>query len=70
MGTMKAGRPYVFGNAARELSPAASAAYQAIGISAVIAIPLVKENVLVAGLGVHSATPREWQVHEIELLES
>ena len=39
---MKAGDPYVIRDAARELAKDVFASYQAIGISAVTAIPLIK----------------------------
>jgi PAS domain S-box-containing protein len=66
--SMREGRPYVFGDAMRELSENALAAYQAIGIAAITAIPLVKGGRLVAGMGLHQATPRDWRADEIELV--
>ena len=67
---MKAGDPYVIRDAARELPKDAFVSYQAIGISAVTAIPLIKEGRLVAGLGVHQAVPRNWRTDEIELVRA
>lgn len=44
-------------------------AYQAIGIRAWAAVPLVKNKLLVAIVGVHSKIPRKWTKLEIQLLE-
>jgi PAS domain S-box-containing protein len=70
LASIKAGRPYVFRDAARELPGDACAAYRAIGIAAVMAIPLVKETRLVAGMGVHQSTPRNWRADEVELVRT
>lgn len=45
------------------------AAYQAIGVRAWVGVPLVKNGQLIAILGVHSATARNWTNDEIHLLE-
>jgi|GEM_PF-867162 len=44
-------------------------AYRAIGVRAWAAVPLVKEGQLVAIVGVHSKTPRDWTNTEIKMLE-
>lgn len=45
------------------------AAYRAVEIRAWIGVPLVKDGCLVAGLGVHSKSPRDWTSAEIRLVE-
>ncbi|MFC4314090.1 HWE histidine kinase domain-containing protein [Steroidobacter flavus] len=45
------------------------AAYRAIGIRAWTAVPLVKSGQLVAIVGIHSKTPRDWTTAEVRLLE-
>jgi PAS domain S-box-containing protein len=51
------------------LSPAERAAYATIQIGAYIAIPLIKDGEFVAGLAVHSSTPRVWTPDEIAIAE-
>jgi PAS domain S-box-containing protein len=65
---MTAGSPYIVRNSSEEIGADGKASYEAIGIAAVIAIPLVKDGKLVAGLGLHQATPRDWRADEIELV--
>jgi PAS domain S-box-containing protein len=51
------------------LSLAERSAYAGIQIAAYIGVPLVKQGDFVAGLAVHSATPRNWTPEEIALAE-
>jgi PAS domain S-box-containing protein len=51
------------------LSPEQRAAYAAIQIGAYLGIPLVKGGEFVAGLAIHSASPRVWSADEISLVE-
>lgn len=44
-------------------------AYRAIGVRAWLAVPLVKGGMLVAIVGVHSKTPRNWTEAEVRLIE-
>ena len=46
--------------AAAELSAAERAAYAALGIAALVGVPLVKHGRFVANLNVHHAAPRAW----------
>ncbi len=64
--TMQFGKPYVIEDSR---TADVSAAYRTMGISAAISAPLVKTGRLVAGLGVHSAVPRKWRSHEIDLVQ-
>ncbi len=45
------------------------AAYQAVQVQAHIAVPVVKEGMFAAALGVHQAIPREWTSDEVALVE-
>jgi PAS domain S-box-containing protein len=51
------------------LEPQHRVAYTAMGIAAHVGVPLVKAGELVAGLVVHSATPRVFSADEIALVE-
>jgi PAS domain S-box-containing protein len=51
------------------LSPDQRSAYAAIQIAAHIGIPLVKNGEFVAGLAIHSITPRAWTPEEVSLAE-
>ncbi len=51
------------------LSAAQRSAYANIQIAAYIGVPLVKQGEFVAGLAVHSSTPRKWTLEEIALTE-
>jgi len=52
-----------------KLSAAQRATYAATQIAAYIGVPLVKQGEFVAGLAVHSASPRNWTSEEISLTE-
>ncbi|MBE9047811.1 PAS domain S-box protein [Pleurocapsales cyanobacterium LEGE 10410] len=45
------------------------AKYEAVGVRAYIAVPLIKENRLAAYLGVNQLNPREWTPQEVALVE-
>lgn len=66
----RAGRPLVVRDVGTEerYLPEEREANVALQISAAVAIPLVKGGSLVAMLCLHSATPRDWSDHELELL--
>jgi PAS domain S-box-containing protein len=69
--SLRSARPVVSNDIAseRELSDAEKGAFEAIKIAAHIAIPLVKQGELVAGLTVQSAQPREWTDEQVGLVE-
>jgi signal transduction histidine kinase len=52
-----------------QLTTAQREAFLAVESSALIAVPLVKEGLLVAVLTVHAAAPRPWAAHEVRLVE-
>jgi PAS domain S-box-containing protein len=62
------GLPLIVNDAAVELAPAEAAAFQAIGISATICMPLVKGGRLTALMAIHDKAPRHWSSHELALI--
>ncbi|PZV08809.1 MAG: hypothetical protein DCF32_03980 [Leptolyngbya sp.] len=52
-----------------QLSPAERATYASVQVVAHVGIPLVKAGNFVAGLAVHSTTPRTWTQAEVKLAE-
>jgi PAS domain S-box-containing protein len=65
---LSAGLPLVINDNLRELPPEESATFQAIGISATICMPLVKEGRLTALMAIHDRVPRVWTELELNLL--
>ena len=62
------GLPLIVNDAAVELPPAEAAAFQTIGISATICMPLVKGGRLTALMAIHDKAPRHWSSHELALV--
>ncbi len=50
--------------------PESLAAYEAIGVGAYVAVPVLHSARLVSALAVHSAAPRHWTPEEITLLQT
>jgi signal transduction histidine kinase/HAMP domain-containing protein len=70
MSMYQTGRMVVMNNIAEEpLTPQERQSYESINVQAQISMPLIKNGEFVAGLTVHSATPRVWTPHEKWLLE-
>ena len=65
---LSAGRPLVINDNLKEIAPEEAATFQAIGISATICMPLVKDGKLTALMAVHHATPHQWTSHELALV--
>lgn len=66
----RSGRTLIVPDTEKEpVAEAQHAAYRAIGIRAWTAVPLVKDGVLTAIVGIHSATPRDWTGAEVQILE-
>ena len=57
-GELHAGQPLIINDNREELPPEAAATFQAIGISATICMPLVKEGRLTALMAIHDRAPR------------
>jgi PAS domain S-box-containing protein len=65
------GRPYVVEDS--ELDARVGdvlQSYRDTGIRAVISVPVIKGDQWVAGMALHQAAPRQWQEHEVRLLEA
>jgi PAS domain S-box-containing protein len=60
-----AGLPLIVNDNLAELAPEEAATFQAIGISATICMPLVKEGRLTALMAIHDKAPRQWSTNEL-----
>ncbi|HEV2081912.1 MAG TPA: GAF domain-containing protein [Brevundimonas sp.] len=60
-----AGRPLIINDNLREIAPEEAATFQAIGVSATICMPLVKEGRLLALMAVHHKDPHVWTHAEL-----
>jgi len=66
---MRSGRPHVLDDVSRApLEPAERQRYAALGIGAMINVPLRKDEKVVAVMGVYQATPRAWTATERDLV--
>lgn len=62
---LAAGRPLIVGDNRRELAPHEAATFQAIGITATICMPLVKQGRLTALMAIHDSAARAWSDYEL-----
>lgn len=62
------GRPLVINDNLAEIDPEEAAAFQEIGITATICMPLVKDGRLTALMAVHHGRPHQWTPHELSLV--
>lgn len=62
------GRPLVINNNREELAEEEAATFQALGITATLCIPLVKEGRLTALMAIHDRIPRLWSEYELALV--
>ena len=65
---LSAGKPLIIHDNLSELPPHESAAFQAIGITATICMPLVKDGRLTALMAIHDNVPRQWREFDLALL--
>lgn len=67
---LRTGHPLLLADVANTtmLTPAEQVRFKALGIDALVAIPLVKDYQLVAVFSVAQATPRDWTALEISLI--
>jgi PAS domain S-box-containing protein len=63
-----AGQPLVVNNNLEQLAPEEAATFQAIGITATICMPLVKDGRLRALMAIHDKAPRLWTQDDLALL--
>ncbi|WP_146217062.1 PAS domain S-box protein [Falsiroseomonas bella] len=69
MEALRAGRAIVIRDIEAEQAPEAwRAVWRGLGVRARLAVPLIKDGCLVAGLGVHAAAPRDWTDEEVALV--
>jgi PAS domain S-box-containing protein len=62
------GLPLVINDNLKEIAPEEAATFQAIGISATICMPLVKQGKLTALMAIHNKGPRQWTEGELTLI--
>ncbi|MFJ6023347.1 PAS domain-containing protein [Brevundimonas sp. NPDC092305] len=65
---LSAGRPLIVNDNLKELAPEEAATFQAIGISATICMPLVREGRLTALMAIHDKAPRVWTDEELDTI--
>ncbi|WP_426102505.1 MULTISPECIES: GAF domain-containing hybrid sensor histidine kinase/response regulator [unclassified Pseudomonas] len=65
---LRAGEPLVIGNNLLELPPQEAMTFQALGATATICMPLIKDGRLTALMTVHSKTQRTWSPYDLALL--
>jgi signal transduction histidine kinase/CheY-like chemotaxis protein len=65
---LRAGEPLIIHDNRSELPPEESATFQAIGITATICVPLIKQGRLTALMAIHDKVPRVWSRFEQSLL--
>jgi PAS domain S-box-containing protein len=63
-----AGEPLIVNDNLKELAPEEAATFQAIGVSATICMPLVKDGRLTALMAIHDKTPRIWSAKELAII--
>ncbi|QHG65802.1 GAF domain-containing hybrid sensor histidine kinase/response regulator [Pseudomonas putida] len=65
---LRAGLPLVINDNLNELASEESATFQAIGITATVCMPLIKNGRLTALMAIHDHEPRTWTLYEQALL--
>jgi PAS domain S-box-containing protein len=65
---LNAGRPLIIADNRLELAQPEAAAFQALGITATICMPLIKGGRLTALMAVHDTAPRIWTEDEVALI--
>ncbi len=67
---LRAGEPLIVNDNRAELAPEEAATFQAIGISATICMPLVKDGRLTALMAIHDRVPRVWTQDDLALIRA
>ncbi|GGC48186.1 PAS domain S-box protein [Chelatococcus reniformis] len=65
---LHAGRPLIINDNRLELAPEEARTFQAIGISATICMPLIKQGRLTALMAIHDRQPHFWSDYELSLI--
>jgi PAS domain S-box-containing protein len=68
MAQLQAGRPLILHDNRAELPPQDASAFSAVGVSATICMPLVKEGQLIALMAVHNASPHRWTDYDLDVI--
>ncbi|MDB5446160.1 MAG: putative sensor/response regulator hybrid, partial [Phenylobacterium sp.] len=63
-----AGRPLIINDNLKEIAPEEAATFRAIGITATICMPLVKEGRLTALMAIHHKEPHVWTAGELAVI--
>ncbi len=64
----KSGNPYTVEDISVSVEPEVVERYLSLGVRSTLAVPLIKDGVLVAALGIHHGEPRRWTNHDIDLV--
>jgi signal transduction histidine kinase/CheY-like chemotaxis protein/PAS domain-containing protein len=65
---LRSGLPLIVNDNLSELAPEEAATFQAIGITATICMPLIKEGRLTALMAIHDKVPHYWSADELALI--
>ncbi|MGA0607008.1 PAS domain S-box protein [Phenylobacterium sp. VNQ135] len=65
---LTAGEPLVIDNNLEQIDPEEAATFQAIGITATVCMPLVRDGRLLALMAVHHKTPHVWTADELAVI--
>ncbi len=65
---LKAGLPLVINDNLQEIAASEAATFQAMGITAVVCMPLIKGGRLTALMAIHDKQPRTWSAYEQSLI--
>ncbi|MGR3889820.1 response regulator [Pseudomonas sp. 1152_12] len=65
---LRAGEPFVVSDNRMEFTPEESAAYQALGVTATVCLPLIKDGRLTALMSVHHHCARVWSPYDLALV--
>ncbi|MHC6225308.1 sensor histidine kinase [Pseudomonas sp. X10] len=65
---LRSGRPLIINDSLNELAAHEAASFQALGITAALSMPLVKEGRLTALMAIHDRSPRTWTAYELALI--
>lgn len=68
VGVLRAGKPLVIGDNRQEIAPHEAATFQAIGITATVCMPLLKQGRLTALMAAHHSQAHTWTQEEVVLI--
>ncbi|SDU93297.1 GAF domain-containing hybrid sensor histidine kinase/response regulator [Pseudomonas mucidolens] len=65
---LQAGEPLIIDDNLLQLPPAEAASFQALGVTATLCMPLMKDGRLAALMAIHDNKPRQWSSYDLSLL--